>query len=404
MSLYTAPLSSLQQDSAMKCIDAGIDAPKIVVADFTFSFAWDDSDDDDPTYPYREPPLFQLTRFRKADGILSKRITLAPDGTLASDGSACVMTQGTAWRTECYTLEEFAADIAAMPSNDAIALGMLREDLPGEVTITTKAKLNGSTNAIARTADHLIYRTGQPALALVDIDVKGMPAAVRDKIEGGFWAALVSVVPELARTARVVRASTSSGLSNAGTGQKLPGSNGLHVFLLVQNGADTDRFLRTLHDRCWLAGLGWLMVGAGGQLLERSIVDRMVGAPERLVFEGSPILAPPLVQDMASRQAIPHDGAPLDTVTACPPLTIVEQSLLRDLRAKDEHRLAPDRAKARAAFIIEQSNRIATRTGCSLPAARRTVERQCEGVLLPDVVLQFDDAELAELYRRRRAG
>ena len=59
------------------------------------------------------------------------------------------------------------------------------------------------------------------------------------------------------------------------------------LFLGVQDGADVERFLKTLHARCWLAGLGWLMVGAGGQLLERSIVDRVVGTPERLVFEGS---------------------------------------------------------------------------------------------------------------------
>ena len=50
-------------------------------------------------------------------------------------------------------------------------------------------------------------------------------------------------------------------------------------------------------------GFGWYMVGAGGQLLERSIVDRMVGAPERLVFEGAPVLDPPLAQDQESRRA-----------------------------------------------------------------------------------------------------
>jgi hypothetical protein len=49
-----------------------------------------------------------------------------------------------------------------------------------------------------------------------------------------------------------------------------------HVYLHVQDGAEVERFLRTLHERCWLAGFGWHMVGAGGQLLDRSIVDRMV--------------------------------------------------------------------------------------------------------------------------------
>src|SRR5262249_35033691 len=38
--------------------------------------------------------------------------------------------------------------------------------------------------------------------------------------------------------------------------------------------------------------------------------------------------------------------------------------------------------------------RIAERTGMDLPRARRTIERQCDSVLLPDVVLPFDDPEL----------
>jgi hypothetical protein len=347
------------------------------------------------------PYQIELTGIAKSGGALTKRISLASDGSLLSDGSECTMATGTAWRQRWDTLHEFGACITALEPHEAIALGALRGDLPGEVKVVTKShleKLNGSgAGLIARTADHISYRTGQPALALIDIDCKGMPASVRNLIDeiGGFWPALVEVMPELAHTARVVRSSTSTGISRSDTGEKLPGSNGLHVFLLVQDGADIERFLRVLHDRCWLAGLGWMMVGAGGALLERSIVDRMVCSPERLVFEGAPVLDPPLLQDLASRQAIAHDGAPLDTVTTCPPLTIVEQSLLRDLRAKDEHRLAPDRAKARSKFVTDQSARIVTRTGCSVPAARRTVERQCEGVLQSDVELPFDDAELA---------
>ena len=65
----------------------------------------------------------------------------------------------------------------------------------------------------------------------------------------------------------------------------------------MRAGADVDRFLRDLHAPAGWPGYGWMMVGAGGQLLERSIVDRMVGAPERLVFEGAPVLEEPLRQD-----------------------------------------------------------------------------------------------------------
>ena len=118
----------------------------------------------------------------------------------------------------------------------------------------------------------------------------------------------MTVLPALGDVARVTRRSTSAGLSRSDTGEPLPGSDGMHVYVAAKDGADSERFLRALHERCWLAGLGWMMVSTSGALLERSIVDRTVGGPERLVFEGGPVLVPPLQQDKESRRAIAVDG------------------------------------------------------------------------------------------------
>jgi hypothetical protein len=41
------------------------------------------------------------------------------------------------------------------------------------------------------------------------------------------------------------------------------------------------------------------------------------------------------------------EGGALNTPFACPPLTILEQAMLRELRAKEAARLAPDSTKAR---------------------------------------------------------
>jgi hypothetical protein len=128
----------------------------------------------------------------------------------------------------------------------------------------------------------------------------------------------------------VTRSSTSAGIHRTETGEKLPGSDGLHVFVPVKDGTDAIRFLKALNACCWLAGFGWLMVSAGGQLLERSIADRMVGTPERLVFEDAPVLEPPLAQDQQSRLPIVTEGMVLDTIASCPPLNIVEQAKLRE--------------------------------------------------------------------------
>jgi hypothetical protein len=348
------------------------------------------------------PLVFEITVFAKAaDGALTKQISLGPDGTIKSDGSACTMARGKARRARVRNVGELAELIEGTRSSEALALGRLREDLPDTVEVVPKRTLDqvdGVTHpdVIARTASNIVYRRESPAFALLDFDTKGMPADVVARLgeRGGFWAALESVIPEMAGAARMLRRSTSAGLYRADTDEKFAGSNGMHAFLAVRNGADIDRFLKALHARCWLAGLGWMIVGTGGQILERSVVDRVVGNPERLVFEGPPILVPPLAQDKASRRPIVVDGVLLDTVAACPPLSIVEEQKLKEMRAKEKQWLAPEIVKAKEHFIEQQSHRVAKRIGTDLAQARRIVERQCSGILLPDLVLPFDNPEL----------
>src|SRR5262249_42421209 len=124
-----------------------------------------------------------------------------------------------------------------------------------------------------------------------------------------------------------------------------------------------------------------------------SIVDRMVGAPERLVFEGPPVLVPPLKQD--SRHPIAIEGDVLDTLATCPPLTLVEQARLEDLKARERHRIPPQVATLRPKFSAARAEDLVKRTGVSMQAAKQTVERWCEGILLPDIALPFDDPQLA---------
>lgn len=344
--------------------------------------------------------MIEITGLASSTGPLTKRISLAADGSLISDGSACVMARGTAERLPFTTFADFADHIGSLTSSQAIALGALRAGLPDRVEVATAGKiasLNGHApnTLISRTANYISYRPQKTAAVLLDFDTKGMPGdvAARLKDAGGFWNALVSVVPALEQAERAVRASTSSGIERDDTGETLRGSDGVHVYLHAQDGADTERFLKTLHDRCWLAGLGWLMIGAGGQFLERSIIDRMVGAGERLVFEGAPVLEKPLSQ----RSRLPEvlGSAVIDTASACRTLTQVEQSELKRLKGIEQHRLAPAATKERTKFVADHAARIAARTGGSLNRATYAVSKLCDkGVLLPGIELVFDDAEL----------
>ncbi|MGY4420785.1 hypothetical protein ACVWY2_003234 [Bradyrhizobium sp. JR6.1] len=186
-------------------------------------------------------PHVEITVFTKSDGPLTKQISLLADGSVKSDGSTCVMSDGVAQRAQIANVEQLAALIKRLASSQAIALGALRTGLPERVQVVTKAKLKGTEqDVIARTGDSIIYRNGRPAFALLDYDTKGMPETVAARLTQlcGYWPALLSVLPALRAVAYVMRRSTSAGLSRSDTGEKLPGSGGLHIYVVVEDGSD----------------------------------------------------------------------------------------------------------------------------------------------------------------------
>ena len=283
----------------------------------------------------------ELTVFSKTGGPLTKRVTLTADGKIASDGIACYMARGRAKRVRIGGVGELAALIERSDLKQAIALGSLRDGLPDEVRIVTKAAIARAPRQRCRRPDRREPRLSARTVCAGAVRFRQQrndAVGVLDAA-GGFWPALVSVLPALATAGHLVRLSTSAGLGRADTGEAFPGSGGLHAYVTIADGTDAARFLKTLHARCWLAGFGWMNVGSAGQLLERSIIDRMVGAPERLVFEGPPVVEPPLHQDAAKRHPNVVAGDVLDSVVACPPLSVLEQQAFDQLRAQAKQRL-----------------------------------------------------------------
>lgn len=94
------------------------------------------------------------------------------------------------------------------------------------------------------------------------------------------------MVPGLKRAARVTRASTSTGLFNRGANERFDSSGGEHNYILVKDGADIDRATQAFHARAWLHGFGWKVLGAVGQVLDRSLIDASV--PRASVSRGHP--------------------------------------------------------------------------------------------------------------------
>jgi hypothetical protein len=339
--------------------------------------------------------LGEITVFKKSGGPLTKRIALR-DAMIVNDSSACRMANGSARRIRIESVQALADLINSFTANEAYALGCIKEGHPDHVRVVTADKLNGASDpsVIARIKNYLVFNKGEPGFVLLDVDFKGMSEAAKRRLEeyGDLWGALCEVLPALKTVACVERSSTSSGLRNKETGEEFPGSGGLHIVIPVRDAGDIQRFLSDFHDRLWLAGLGWGMTSAAGSFLERAIIDKAVGSPERLIFEGPPIIDPPLEQ--AGRTAVARDGFSLDT-RSCPPLTDDEKAEVQALKAAEERRLLPERLAARSAWSATHIAKL-TASGVSEADARARVDRWIDRQeLTGEFPLPFDDLKIA---------
>ena len=296
-----------------------------------------------------------------------------------------MLWQGRARRVRFSSLADFAEALTRCPPNEAFGLGQLIDGLEDEVEIVTIEKLNGggSASRISRSAEFFHYRPG-PGVIAIDSDTKGQPDDVRARVEaaGGVWDALVKAMPELEGVGRVLRASTTAGLRAAG--KPITGGSGEHIYVLVEDIADTKRFLTAAHGRCWLAGFGWYLISASGKLLERSIVDTSTGQPERLFYEGAPELGRGLTQDAAARRARVVEGRVLDTAAVV--LTEAEKAELAKLQAAEKARYSEQANAVREARVAEHIQR-----GGSEKTFRLAAEHH---QLVPDFPLHFNNPAL----------
>lgn len=340
-----------------------------------------------------ERPAITLTVFRKDGGPLTKRLSVGDDGKLVADGSACRMSQGTARLVSISSMDDFAELIGALGQGEAIALGTVHSaalDDQGCAQIVRHAELAqaGSGTTISRTLDFIRFPEGKPGLMLLDFDTKGMAPEVLARVQSeGFDTVLGEVAPEILSASRLWRPSTSSGVRNTATGEVFDKAGG-HLYLAVADAGDIQRATKTLHQRCWLAGLGHILVGRAGQLLERSIIDVAVGSPERLVFEGPPQIVEPLVQD--ARASTVTRGKLLNTRSAIPDLLPSEvaafDEMLASAKAEADVRAAPIRKAADDAEVGKLRA-----SGMSEGQARERVAARHRGALFPHVHLHFDN-------------
>jgi hypothetical protein len=349
---------------------------------------------------------FRIAKFTNENNRqLTKTISLGDDGRPKSDGSACFMTRGSGQNLSLEGPHDLADLINRLDSSEALSLGAIETAKvgrqPGDAVfvVTARNLCEPRPGVIARTAEYVTFQPSEAGFMLLDVDFKGMPAPVAETIEanGGVLETIFSACAAIRSAGRVERASTSAGTSNTETGEHFTGSGGLHIYIAVSDAADIPRALKVLFDRLWLAGYGWINVGAAGQFLERSLIDTAVGSPERLIFEGAPIVMPPLLQDSVARLARATDGNHIDTRAVLPNLSTAEKAQLATLKDNARRVLRSEAASARERADQRLAKNIAHRTGAPLDRVLDRLRHRHNGSLLPDHPLVFDDPAIGEV-------
>ena len=287
------------------------------------------------------------------------------DGKIESRANANIYL-GFAETVRVDTPEDLRQTIKRLGPHQAIALGRLEHPY-AKVPLTTKAKLR--SGAISRSKDHFEHSDG-PGYVLADIDTKDLPSTTLEKMAGRtILEVLYEVMPELLETARLVRASSSAGITHP-DGTERP-ATGYHIYLQLQDQSDSKALLQLMHDRLWEAAYGYILVDKGGRLHERSLIDTTVYGPERLIFEAAPQTQHPLTRRLIADQAFP--GQPLKSITQgnC--------ELIDSLKREAREAAQPNAQKAKRAHITRSTERLMKENGLSKIQAAKVVRQRLEG-------------------------
>ena len=308
-------------------------------------------------------PIHQGKVFTLKDGALHKEVA----------GS---MAEGTFETASFKTPAELAALLASVTTSQALSASLPVGAGAGRV-VTEKA-LPSNPGAVARTKRHFTLPAHQPGFLLLDADA---PKGSEGLSAGALGALLCELVPAVA-AAGVVAYPSGSSLIFEGDRQHR-GICGMHLYVMIQDLSDTQRFGQVLSKRLWLAGHGRIEVSASGALLPRQIFDGAVHQPARLIFSGGAVCTPPLEQRRGA-PIILSDGGFLDTRTACPDLSPEDEARYLGLLESAKSKAQPQADAARLAWREAREKAglsAAVAAGEDLTEARSRITRTLDAAL-----------------------
>jgi hypothetical protein len=233
-----------------------------------------------------KPILF--TKIVNTRGPLSKAFALK-NGQLQKTAAADLV-EGRAIRTAIKALPDLAMVIEGLGHNEALTFGIT--SFVDARVATQKALSKAGRNTVARDRKHFFWPEDR---AILQLDIDKPKDGSKPLKAKEFDALLCRLLPWWRSVARMYKPSASAFVFDD-AGNELSGAGSLRAYAIVDKGENIPHLGVAVTDALWRAGYGRIEFGAAGQALVRCPVDGAVWQPERLDFQGAPILGKGLTQ------------------------------------------------------------------------------------------------------------
>jgi len=247
-----------------------------------------------------------------------------------------LMGKGAAETIRCQAMSEFAAFLPTLTSQQFTAYGVCGRESAGVVTIPEHARLGRPADPIPRSAEFFKFGPG-PGIMALDYDV--WPGCEPFSFEE-ILSRLFAVAPEL-RIAPMMLWHSSSTFIYAESGEQYCGDGGKRIYIGLAEAEDIPRLGEVLFRKLIGGGCHAYRLSKDGDVLPRTIVDKMLFLPTQPDFCGhGAICAWGLCQRRPAPELLNPSAPPFDSKTIR--LTAEEQKAFDEVDRAEKAALKPE--------------------------------------------------------------
>jgi len=309
---------------------------------------------------------------------------------------AGLMTSGTIETVKITSPEGFSRFLRSREKNQALVHGICGHK---KALVVTKSKLDSlkanrpadAMPVIARSKEHLFYSDG-PGVIMFDHDkprdnsIAISGAALDQYKPDDLLNILATIHPAITIAASVSSPSTSACIFDH-EGKELRGEGaGSHTYLFVENATDIPRFLAVIGKRLVMNGYGRIEISRSGTLLYRTLIDLVVGSPERVDYVAGALCKDGLEQRLPAPTI--RNGTLLDTSTLAD-LSPEEESHYAKIIDELKAQARPSQEQIREEYLTLEAGKLSAENKISLDDARQVVLSRQDHVLADADLLYF---------------